>query len=117
MLNDVNRFIEDILGSTEDVQESIELRKKLIQLQITQSIARLTSWLSVSLIAIFIFFSMLFFVMVALAIWLGQYMNDYALAFLVVAVVYAIIGLIGFLFARNKLKDWTTNYIIKFMLT
>lgn len=116
MLEDVNKLIEDISESSDDIKEDLQLRKRLLILNIVEGASRMSSWLSVSFVIVIVVFSILFFLLAAAAFYLGELWNNMALGFLVIAGVYLVLSIFGLWLAHQKIRDLTSNVLIKMFL-
>lgn len=80
-----------------DTSTYLELKLELLKLNTYERAAKIISLLSYGLILIFFAFLVCLFVFIALGFFIGSYLDDTALGFLLVAVFYLLlIALIGF---------------------
>jgi fatty acid desaturase len=112
-MNDNEKLIESLLERTiEYGKTSLEL-VKLKTLDKTSEVV--SSFIPHSIVFFFIA-SLLFFLNLGLAFWLGEIMGNNSYGFFVVAGFYGLLGLVIHFFMHDWLKKKICNYIIKQVL-
>ena len=98
-----------------DTSIYLELKLELLKLNTYERAGKLISLLSYGLILIFLAFLVCLFVFIALGFFVGDYLGDTALGFLLVAVFYLLlIAIIGFY--RVHIREKIMNIIIATLL-
>ena len=91
-----------------DTSIYLKLKLELLKLNTYERIGKIISLLSYGLILIFLAFFMFLFVFIALGLFIGYYLDNSALGFLIVAAVYllqiALIGIYG-AYIREKIMN------------
>ncbi|HEV7350506.1 phage holin family protein [Telluribacter sp.] len=97
LLQDAKSKAEETFGH---LIEYAEARWNVIALQISEKSANAASAVITGLSLAVIGLISLLFVSIALAVWLGDLLNSLPLGFVIVAIIYAIVG--GVLFSNRK---------------
>ena len=109
-MNDNEKLIESLLERTiEYGKTSFEL-VKLKTLDKTSEVV--SSFIPHSIVFFFIA-SLLFFLNLGIAFWLGEIMGNNSYGFFVVAAFYGVLGFVIHFFMHDWLKKKICNYIIK----
>jgi len=109
-MNDNEKLIESLLERTiEYGKTSFEL-VKLKTLDKTSEVV--SSFIPHSIVFFFIA-SLLFFLNLGIAFWLGEIMGNNSYGFFVVAAFYGVLGIVIHFFMHDWLKKKICNYIIK----
>lgn len=116
MLEDINKVMDDISDTSDEIKQVFEDRKQLIVLNITEKIVRLASLLSSGLIVTIVAFSALTFILIGLAMLIGEALDSYALGFIIMGGCYFLLGLLALRLVRRNLRDTLTNLLIKLLL-
>ena len=112
-MNDNEKLIESLLERTVEYgKTSLEL-VKLKTLDKTSEVV--SSFIPHSIVFLFIA-SLLFFLNLGLAFWLGEIMGNNSYGFFVVAAFYGVLGIVIHFFMHDWLKKKICNYIIKQVL-
>jgi len=100
---------DDINEALDDVKEYINLRIRLIQLNVTEKVAQALANLIATTAALIFFILFFLFGSLALGYWLGELLDSAALGFALVAGFYLLIALLlqwsGKKSIRTKLTD------------
>ena len=96
------RISESITDLTDEVRKYVQLKIDLFKLDLTEKLANLTTTLLLSIIFFIVFLFFTLFLSIAFIFWFKEYVGDAYIGALIVAGVYALIGLIVFIF-RNRL--------------
>ncbi len=88
--------------TVEYARQYIEQQGELIRLEAAERMAKVMSSFVTFLVLAFFVVLVLVMLSVAAALWLGKLLESYAAAFLIVAVVHAILGVLMYTF-RNRL--------------
>src|SRR5437660_11365316 len=95
------------------VEEYFETRKELITMTAIEKSSRMISTLFAALIIVAIFFLVFVFAGIALAYAISQYIGQPFSGFLIVALLYLIVGLILYAKQDRLLKSPIANAVIK----
>jgi fatty acid desaturase len=89
---------------------------KLVKLKALDTTSEVLSSFVPNSIVFFLFASLLFFLNLGIAFWLGEIMGNNSYGFFVVAAFYGVLGFIVHFFMHNMLKKKICDYIIKQVL-
>jgi hypothetical protein len=107
-----NNIREEVKSLVHESKAYINLRTRLLSLQLRKSAAELISSIGTSALLI-VFASMSFlFASFGLAYYLADRYHSFSIGFLLVAVIYFMLLMVVLLF-RNSLKKYISNTIIK----
>lgn len=112
-MNDNEKLIESLLERTVEYGKTSFELVKLKTLDKTSEVV--SSFIPHSIVFLFIA-SLLFFLNLGLAFWLGEIMGNNSYGFFVVAAFYGVLGIIMHFFMHDWLKMKVCNYIIKQVL-
>lgn len=85
----------------EDVKTLVELKVELLKLNVYDRFARIIAIVSLSLLLVLIFFSLIFYLFGALGYFLGELLNSVALGFVLVSALYLLIALLIIAFRKG----------------
>jgi hypothetical protein len=86
------RLVHEIRSLVEDIKEWIELRIELLQLDVEDRVQAVANDILLVLFVLVLFFVAFLFLALAAAFALGQWLESEALGFLIVAVVFGLLG-------------------------
>ena len=112
-MNDNEKLIESLLERT------IEYGKtsfELVKLKTLDKTSDVVSSFIPHSVVFFLIASLLFFLNLGLAFWLGDIMGNNSYGFFVVAAFYGVLGIVIHFFMHDWLKKKICNYIIKQVL-
>ena len=110
---DNEKLIESLLEKTIDYGNT---SFKLLKLKTLDKTSDVVSSFIPHSVVLFLIASLLFFLNLGLAFWLGEIMGDNSYGFFVVAAFYGVMGIIIHFFMHDWLKKVICNYIIKQVL-
>ena len=110
MKQSIGEIVSDLIGNAKTY---INSKIDLYTLSIFEKIAKVNSAILSAVILILISFFCLFFITVSIAIWLGGWLNDFALAFMIVSCGYFLMGIIFIIFRRSLIDKKIFKKMIK----
>jgi fatty acid desaturase len=112
-MNENEKLIESLLERTiEYGKTSLELMK----LKTLDKTSEVVSSFVPHSIVFFLIASLLFFLNLGLAFWLGEIMGNVSYGFFVVAAFYCVLGIVFHFLMHDWIKKKISNYIIKQLL-
>ena len=108
MENDFHLFIAEV---KKDLLSYIHLKSKILRLDLYEKSSRVSSFLLLGLIFLFLFFFAVFFIFIAIGFFLGHLMQNTALGFGCVGLLYVLILFFCFL-KRNTIQIKLMNLFL-----
>lgn len=106
------KFNERLNTAIDDLKEYLNLRLRLIQLNLAEKISIALANLISSLIATVFFVLFFLFGSFALAYWIGTSLGSTALGFAIIAGIYFLFAVIILVFAKKSIRRNLTNSFI-----
>jgi hypothetical protein len=91
--------------TVEYARQYIEQQGELLRLEAAERLAKVTSAFITFLVLALLGMLVLALLSVAVALWLGKILESYALAFLIVAAVYALLGVLMYVFRTRLITN------------
>jgi hypothetical protein len=95
------------------VKEYVETRADLLALNVQDKLSDVISSMVSALILGFLTIVILFFLSIGSAWWLGQVLGSPSIGFFCIAGIYALIGILIYLFRKQWIKMPMINFLIK----
>ncbi len=95
---------DELKEAKADFEEYVKAQIDFVKLHSAENISRFLSGLISKMVLFYLFFFVLLFASLAIALWLEEILNSKGLGFVIVAVFYLLLGLI-FMTFRKKLID------------
>lgn len=108
-----NEFVRDAGEGIGYVQEYIQQQKEFVKLEMVEKSSILVSRFMTGIILIFIVFMFLGFLSLAAGIFIGQLIQSYAWAFVIIASAYIVIGATVYLFRHPLITNPVITRTIK----
>jgi len=118
LLTNINNRMENssdqpITALKDQLTEYLELRSEHARLSLIENSAKVTAYFSSAVIIIMLIMFCVLSLVVALSFFMGQYLHNYGLGFLISAGIFLLLLLIFLLAVKNKTEISITNKIIQ----
>lgn len=111
-MRDVDYLLESVGESTAYVQQYIEQKIELTKLEAAEKSAVLISEIITVISIVMIGSIFILLSTVTLALFLAQWLESYPLAFLIITGVYALLGLLFWLFRRSLVTNMVVGMVV-----
>ncbi len=112
-MEDKTDFLEEVGKLNIYAQQYVKDRIELVKIEAAEQSAKAISLIATMLMLGGLITVVLLLLTVAIGLYLGDYLNDYPQAFLIISGIYFLIGLIFFLLRKRILTNPITIAIVK----